>query len=74
MWVFDRGADGKSELDREVVRFSILPFMSAADLVVPAEGTIEITIKSRAGGEERFVVPAWSADKHSIIVQFSDYI
>lgn len=73
LWVFDRGADGKSELDKEVVRFSILPFMSAADLAVQAKGTISLTVKSRTGGEETFVVPAWSADKHSIIVQFSDY-
>jgi hypothetical protein len=51
-----------------------MPFMSAADLVVPAEGTISIAVKSRTGGEESFVVPAWSADRHSIIVQFSDYI
>nr|2ZYI_A Chain A, Lipase, putative [Archaeoglobus fulgidus]2ZYI_B Chain B, Lipase, putative [Archaeoglobus fulgidus] len=74
LWVFDRGADGKSDLDREVVRYSIMPFMSAADLVVPAEGTISIAVKSRTGGEESFTIPAWSADRHSIIVQFSDYI
>lgn len=74
LWVFDRGADGKSELEKEVTRFSILPFMSAADLVVPAKGTINIVVKSRTGGEERFIVPAWSADKHSIIIQLSDYI
>ncbi|MCS7144639.1 MAG: hypothetical protein NZ879_06430 [Archaeoglobaceae archaeon] len=74
LWVFDRGADGKSELEKEVTRFSIIPFMSAADLVVPAKGTINVSVSSRTGGTEKFIVPAWSADKHSIIIQLSDYI
>lgn len=74
LWVFDREADGKSELEKAVARFSILPFMSAADLVVPASGTVSISVESRTGGSESFVVPAWPANKHSTIVQFSDYI
>ncbi|MEM0203014.1 MAG: hypothetical protein QXO16_00030 [Archaeoglobaceae archaeon] len=73
LWVFDRLADGKSDVNKEVVRFSMLPFMSAVDFVVPAKGTVSVSIKSRTGGEESFTVPAWSADKHSIIIQFSDY-
>ncbi|MFN3383837.1 MAG: alpha/beta fold hydrolase [Archaeoglobaceae archaeon] len=73
LWVFDRFSDGKSDLEKEVARFSILPFMSAVDLVVSAKGTVNVSIKSRSGGEESFVVPAWSANKHSIIIQFSDY-
>lgn len=74
LWVFDRFADGKSNLEKKVLRFSPLPFMSAADLFVPADGVVKLTVKSRSGGMESFTVPAWPASRHSVIVQFSDTI
>lgn len=73
LWVFDRFADWRSDLNKEVFRFSILPFMSAVDFVVPAGGSVSVSVKSRTGREEIFVVPAWPANKHSIVIQLSDH-
>lgn len=77
-FAFDDGCDTATTLAAPPFPFAALPFLTAADLYLPADprGTVSVVQAPRgAGGVTRTVaVPAWPSDAHAITVQFKDYV
>jgi len=81
IWVYDRYADGVSDLTAPIPFYFALPFMTGVDLYIPAAdppvGTTSIVSTTRgmpAGASAVINVPNWASSNHSIIVQFNDYV
>ncbi|WP_165988528.1 alpha/beta hydrolase [Streptomyces sp. YIM 98790] len=78
VFVFDRGCDGVTELGAALPPFDRVPFLTAADLYLPAapeaDGTLTVAQTLRGTGETRtLAVPNWPSDRHTVSVQFKDY-
>ena len=78
-FAFDDGADGVSHLDAVPEGFGSLPFLTGADVFVPAatppDATIRIATVGRAGDGETEVVnvPNWASSTDAVSVQLRDY-
>lgn len=79
IFITDRGSDGQSNTGYADPVLHAIPFMSGLDLFIPGraepDGTIEVELVSRRGGEARQVnVPNWSSDRvRSISIHFRDH-
>ncbi|WP_052021339.1 hypothetical protein [Actinokineospora spheciospongiae] len=79
-FVFDDGCDGASAPGVALPPFSTLPFVTGTDRYVPAQPdagrTVRVTQAVRgSGGATRTVATRnWPSDRHSITVQFKDYV
>jgi len=72
LFVHDQGADGRTELTRAIPDFDET-FISAADVYIPATGTVTVAVRSRAGGaEQTFTIPAWPSDAGRITLNVLD--
>jgi len=82
VFVFDSGADEKSDLTKPVSFFyTIIPFfLTGADLYIPAADppsrTVSLVLTPRGGGGKTQVinVPNWPSTKDRISVQFNDFV
>jgi pimeloyl-ACP methyl ester carboxylesterase len=82
IFVYDNGADGKSDLTKPIQYFytAIPVFISGADLYIPAAnpptGTISLVLTPRGGGGLTQVinVPNWVSTTDRISVQFNDFV
>lgn len=78
-FVFDVGADQQTDLQNVPSSFSLLPFLSAADVYVPAasppDDTVEVTSTPRdgTGVTRRFAVPNWASSGHRISLYVPDH-
>ncbi|UVS81523.1 alpha/beta hydrolase domain-containing protein [Actinokineospora sp. UTMC 2448] len=77
-FAFDDGCDGVTDLAAPPHPFGSLPFLTAADLHVPAspqaDGTVAVAQTPRGEARTRTVnVPTWPSDAHGVTVQFSDH-
>lgn len=78
LFVFDDGSDGASDLSAPIPDVSALPFISGADLHLPAatppDDTITVALRSRSGSGRTQVVnvPNWASSQHHISIQFRD--
>ncbi|WP_199431352.1 hypothetical protein [Qaidamihabitans albus] len=78
VFAFDRDCDRTSRLGEPLPPFSLLPFLTGADLYLPAHPggrePIAVTQVPRGtGGAARTVlVGNWPSDRHSVTVQFKD--
>ena len=78
LFFFDRGSDGRTDLSAPDPRFNALPFVSAADLFVPAtippDGTATVELRSRGGGPARTIsFPNFSSLTDVVTVQLNDF-
>ncbi|MFJ8751886.1 hypothetical protein ACIREO_21520 [Streptomyces sp. NPDC102441] len=80
LFAFDRGCDGVSHLDAALPPFDRIPFLTATDLSLPADGqgvgTIPVTetMRGSAGVDEAIAVPNWPSDRHTVSLLFKDYV
>ncbi len=82
IFVYDSGADGKSDLSAPTPFFftAIKFFMTGVDLYIPAADppnkTISVVLVSRGGGGKTQVinVPNWVSSKHRMGVLFNDFV
>ena len=82
IFVFDSGADGKSDLTQAVpYYFTVISFfLSGVDLYVPAAnpptGTISLVLTPRGGGGKTQVlnVPNWPSTTDRMSIQFNDFV
>jgi pimeloyl-ACP methyl ester carboxylesterase len=79
LFVFDDGSDGVTDLSAPIPDVSALPFISGADLHLPAttppDDTISVALRSRSGSGRTQVVnvPNWASSQHHISIQFPDF-
>jgi pimeloyl-ACP methyl ester carboxylesterase len=79
MFAFDDGVDGVTNLAAPIPELFALPFISGADLVIPAatppDATVPVRMVSRTGGgaEQVINVRNWASATDHISVQFPDY-
>ncbi|MFD6275531.1 alpha/beta fold hydrolase [Streptomyces sp. NPDC060209] len=80
LFAFDKGCDGVSHLDAALPPFDRVPFLTATDLSLPADGrargTIPVTQTMRGAGgvEETIAVANWPSDRHTVSLLFKDYV
>ncbi|GGY98352.1 alpha/beta hydrolase [Streptomyces nitrosporeus] len=80
LFAFDKDCDGQSHLDAALPPFDRVPFLTATDLSLPAtaqaDGSVAVTQTPRGadGVRETLTVRNWSADRHTVSVQFKDYV
>jgi pimeloyl-ACP methyl ester carboxylesterase len=79
LFVFDDGSDGATDLTAPIPDVSALPFISGADLHLPAtsppDDTITVALRSRTGSGRTQVVnvPNWTSSQHHVSIQFPDF-
>ncbi|MFJ8978349.1 hypothetical protein [Streptomyces sp. NPDC102282] len=80
LFAFDKGCDGVSHLDAALPPFDRVPFLTATDLSLPAEGqgrgTIPVTqtMRGTGGVDETLAVPNWPSVGHTVSLLFKDYV
>jgi hypothetical protein len=80
-FAFDANRDGKTDLSSPDPALSALPFITGADVFIPASspggtpaGTTSFGLISRGQGPERVVnVPNWDSTTDGVIVQWDDF-
>jgi pimeloyl-ACP methyl ester carboxylesterase len=79
LFAFDDGVDGVTDLSAPIPDLFALPFISGADLVVPAttppDATVPLRMVARDGGGSEHVVNVrnWPSDTDHVSVQFRDF-
>jgi hypothetical protein len=68
------GPDRQSDLAKgQLFPFTTLTFLSAADVFLPAHGTVRLFMRARGSHETTAIaVPAWPSDQHRVTVSFPD--
>jgi len=80
LFVYDKDADGVSDLTQPIPLYHAITFMSGVDLYMPAaeppDGTISIVVTPRWGGGKTQVinVPNWASSEHAMSVIVNDYV
>jgi len=80
IWVYDKDADGESDLTAPIPEYFALMFQTGVDLYIPAadppDGTISLVLTPRFGdGKTQVInVPNWASSNHRISVYFNDYV
>jgi hypothetical protein len=77
-FAFDRNRDGKTDLSSPDPVLSALPFITGADVFIPASspptGTTSYQLKSRGAAPVRTLkVPNWDSVSHAVTIQWKDY-
>ncbi|HEV3228164.1 MAG TPA: hypothetical protein VGY97_01720 [Solirubrobacteraceae bacterium] len=78
LFAHDRGDDGKTDLSKPDPVYYQLPFVSGADVYMPAQnppvGKVTVTLRSRGGGPARSVIfPNFPASTDVATVQLNDF-
>src|SRR5690606_19837641 len=79
IYAFDAGLDGQTDLGKGMVPpFNNIPFISAADVFIPASptanGLVRLNLRTRGAGEVVTLnVPNWASATDRATVQFRDY-
>jgi pimeloyl-ACP methyl ester carboxylesterase len=77
-FAFDRNRDGKTDLSSPDPVLSSLPFITGADVFIPAStpptGTTSFQLRSRGAGPLRTLkVPNWDSVQHAVTIQWYDF-
>jgi pimeloyl-ACP methyl ester carboxylesterase len=77
-FVFDKGADGVTNLGVPVEPFASISFLAAVDLFIPAsippDGTVSCILWPRDGGHPQTInIPNWASSTDKVTLQFNDY-
>jgi hypothetical protein len=75
---YDRGLDGRTDLSTPDPIFSALPFITGADVFVPAarppDGKLTASLRSRGAGPVRTLnVPNFPSTTDGVVLQFNDF-
>ena len=78
LFFYDRGMDGRTDLSAPDPAFSTLPFISGADVFLPAarppSGTLTASLRSRGAGPERILrFPNFPSTAEGAVLQFNDF-
>lgn len=79
IFAFDDGVDGVTDLSGPIADLFGLPFITGADLYLPAatppDGSISVALTSRAGDGRTEVVnvPNWASSRHHTSITFRDF-
>jgi hypothetical protein len=78
LFFYDRGMDGRTDLSAPDPAFSQLPFITAADVFLPAArpptGRVSVALKSRGAGPVRTLnFPNFPSTVDGSVLQFSDF-
>jgi len=80
LFVYDKDADGVSDLTQPIPLYHAITFMSGVDLYMPAAGppdaTISLVVTPRWGdGKTQVInVPNWASSEHAMSVIVNDYV
>jgi len=80
LFVYDRFADGVSDLSQPIPYYHAITFMSGIDLYMPAadppDGRISLVVTPRWGGGKTQVInlPNWASSEHAISIVVNDYV
>lgn len=80
MFVYDKNADGESNLGVPIEYYHALPFFTGVDLFTPAyppDGTVSVVLTSRVGGgkTQTINVPNLASSQiRTISIMFNDYV
>lgn len=80
LFVYDKNADGESDLTQPCSYYNTITFMSGVDLYMPAfgppVGTISIVLTPRGGGgkTQKINIANWASSGNAISIGFNDYI
>jgi pimeloyl-ACP methyl ester carboxylesterase len=77
-FVFDKGADGLTNLGVPIAPFSSISFLTGVDLFIPAaippDSTVSLVLTPRDGGHTETVnVPNWASSTDAVTIQFDDF-
>jgi pimeloyl-ACP methyl ester carboxylesterase len=77
-FAFDRNRDGKTDLSSPDPVLSNLPFITGADVFIPASspatGTTSFQLRSRGAGPVRTLkIPNWDSVQHAVTIQWNDF-
>jgi pimeloyl-ACP methyl ester carboxylesterase len=76
VFLFDDGSDGVSDVTSVPFPFSVLPFLTGADLFIPTDppGTVSVLTLPKQGGAARTVnVPNLSSTQSRVVVNLWDF-
>jgi hypothetical protein len=78
VFVFDEGSDGVTDLSAPIASVSAFPFLTGADLFIPAlsppDDTVEVKLKSRGEGPARTLnFPVFQSSAHRVSLHFQDF-
>jgi hypothetical protein len=78
LFVYDKNADGVSNLTGPIPYLHTQAFLSGVDFYMPAayypNGTISLVLTPHDGGKKQAVnLPNWASSEHAISVRFNDY-
>jgi pimeloyl-ACP methyl ester carboxylesterase len=77
IFLFDQASDRVTHLDAPIPAFFSQPFLTAADVFIPARprnlGLIFITVKSRTGGVDFINLPNWPSTTDRSTIQVNDF-
>jgi pimeloyl-ACP methyl ester carboxylesterase len=78
VFAFDRGSDGRTDLSAPDPVFFSLPFITGADIFIPADipptGRVSVALTSRGGGPVRTLnFPNFASSQHRVTVQLRDF-
>jgi hypothetical protein len=80
VFVYDKGADGASDLTAPIPAYFAITFLTGVDLFIPGAtpptGTTLVVLTPRGGGGKTQVinVPNWASSTERITVQFRDWL
>ena len=80
LFAFDHNLDGVTDISAPIPVFAGLPFISGADVYLPAstppDGTIHVAITPRGGGGqvENVNVPNWASSTNFTSIQLRDFV
>jgi hypothetical protein len=77
IFLFDQASDQVTHLDAPIPAFFSQPFLTAADVFIPARprnlGLTFITTRSRTGGLDFITVPNWPSTTDRSTIQVNDF-
>jgi pimeloyl-ACP methyl ester carboxylesterase len=79
LFAFDHKLDGVTDLSAPIPVFAALPFISGADVSLPASNppdrTIHLAVRPRGGGQvENVNVPNWASSTNFLSIQLRDFV
>jgi pimeloyl-ACP methyl ester carboxylesterase len=78
LFFYDRNMDGRTDLSAPDPAFSQLPFITGADVFLPAarppSGTVSVSLRSRGAGPVRTLnIPNFASTTDGAVLQFNDF-
>ncbi|XVQ08251.1 alpha/beta fold hydrolase [Spirillospora sp. CA-255316] len=78
VFAYDWHSDRRTDVNQTIGLFPVLPFMTGADVHLPASpqagGTVTVETRQRGGGPTtRFAIPNWPSDLHTSTIYFDDH-